>query len=193
MPLALQSDLNAHQSERTRSENEPHLQPRPPTRQLLAEANRRCVAIVHHMLLKSHALPREALSAKFQNSPPLDPDFVVPDRNRSPTMGSKRLTTLAVVAGLITLAFAAEDRPHGNYRLCTEVTPECPAIASTYGYYPILSVNSFFLALFGLCCLTSLIIGVWSKTWTYNRSRRRHTSRNSWICGTTPDARQPLE
>lgn len=119
------------------------------------------------MLLKSHALPREALSAKFQNSPPLDPDFVVPDRNRSPTMGSKRLTTLAVVAGLITLAFAAEDRPHGNYRLCTEVTPECPAIASTYGYYPILSVNSFFLALFGLCCLTSLIIGVWSKTWTY--------------------------
>lgn len=82
-------------------------------------------------------------------------------------MGSKRLTTLAILAGLTTLALAAEGRPRGNFRQCTEVTPECPAIATTYGYYPILSVNAFFLALFGLCCLASLVIGVWTKTWTY--------------------------
>lgn len=82
-------------------------------------------------------------------------------------MGVKRLTTLAILAGLSTLALAAEGRPRGNFRQCTEVTPQCPAIATTYGYYPILSVNAFFLALFGLCCLGCLIIGVWTKTWTY--------------------------
>ncbi|KAF9696515.1 hypothetical protein EKO04_005719 [Ascochyta lentis] len=83
-------------------------------------------------------------------------------------MASKRLATLTILAGLISLAVAAaEDRPRGNFRKCTEVTPQCPAIATTYGYYPILGVNAFFLALFGLCCLASLIIGVWTKTWTY--------------------------
>ncbi|KAJ4400631.1 hypothetical protein N0V91_008568 [Didymella pomorum] len=82
-------------------------------------------------------------------------------------MGAKRLTTLAILAGLATLALAAEGRPKGNFRQCIEVTPQCPAIATTYGYYPILSVNAFFLALFGLCCLACLIIGVWTKTWTY--------------------------
>lgn len=82
-------------------------------------------------------------------------------------MGSKRLTTLAILAGFTTLALAAEGRPKGYFRQCTEVTPQCPAIATTYGYYPILSVNAFFLALFGLCCLATLIIGVWTKTWTY--------------------------
>jgi hypothetical protein len=82
-------------------------------------------------------------------------------------MALKRLTILTILAGLTTLALAAEDRPRGNFRQCTEVTPQCPAIATTYGYYPILSVNAFFLALFGLCCLASLIVGVWTKTWTY--------------------------
>lgn len=82
-------------------------------------------------------------------------------------MGSKRLVTLAIIAELTTLTLAAEDRPRGNFRQCTEVTPQCPAIATTYGYYPILSVNAFFLALFGLCCLATLVIGVWTKTWTY--------------------------
>lgn len=82
-------------------------------------------------------------------------------------MGSKRLTTLAILAGLTTLALAAEGRPRGDFRQCTEVTPQCPAIATTYGYYPILSINAFFLALFGLCCLATLTIGIWTKTWTY--------------------------
>lgn len=82
-------------------------------------------------------------------------------------MVSKRLATLAILAGLTSLALAAEDRPRGSFRQCTEVTPQCPAIATTYGYYPILSVNAFFLALFGLCCLASLVIGIWTKTWTY--------------------------
>lgn len=82
-------------------------------------------------------------------------------------MASKRFTTLAILASLTSIAIAAEGRPQGDFRLCTEVTPECPAIASTYGYYPILSVNAFFCALFALCCLATLVIGVWTKTWTY--------------------------
>ncbi|KAH6644090.1 RTA1 like protein-domain-containing protein [Boeremia exigua] len=82
-------------------------------------------------------------------------------------MVSTRLSTLAILAGLTALALAAEDRPRGNFRQCTEVTPQCPAIASTYGYYPILSVNAFLLALFALCCLSSLVVGIWTKTWTY--------------------------
>lgn len=82
-------------------------------------------------------------------------------------MASKRLAALFVLVSLTILTNAEEDRPRGNFRQCTEVTPQCPAIATTYGYYPILSVNAFFLALFGLCCLASLAFGVWTKTWTY--------------------------
>lgn len=82
-------------------------------------------------------------------------------------MASKRLTALAILASLASLAIAVEDQPSGDFRKCTEVTPQCPAIATTYGYAPILSVNAFFLALFALCCLATLIVGVWTKTWTY--------------------------
>lgn len=85
-------------------------------------------------------------------------------------MGFKRLTTILIIlTGLTTLALAAaeDEKPKGNFKRCTEVTPQCPASATTYGYYPILSVNAFFAALYALCCLASLVIGVWSKTWTY--------------------------
>ncbi|KIX02275.1 uncharacterized protein Z518_08214 [Rhinocladiella mackenziei CBS 650.93] len=52
-------------------------------------------------------------------------------------------------------------------RNCTEVTPECPVEFTTYGYYPNLSVNSFFIALFGICCIAQLILGTRRRTWTY--------------------------
>lgn len=52
-------------------------------------------------------------------------------------------------------------------RLCTEITPACPVELTTYGYYPNLSVNSFFIALFGLCLFGQLVIGSTRQTWTY--------------------------
>jgi RTA1 like protein len=51
--------------------------------------------------------------------------------------------------------------------LCTEVTPECPVELTTYGYYPGLSVNSFFVALFGLLCLLQIGFGISRRIWTY--------------------------
>jgi hypothetical protein len=50
---------------------------------------------------------------------------------------------------------------------CTEVTPECPAYLTTYGYYPNLSVNSFFIALFGILFVLQIVFGTWRRTWTY--------------------------
>ena len=48
-----------------------------------------------------------------------------------------------------------------------DITPECPLSATTYGYYPNLSANSFFIALFGLCLFLQLVLGTWRKTWTW--------------------------
>jgi hypothetical protein len=56
---------------------------------------------------------------------------------------------------------------HHGYGYCTEVGPECPVSATTYGYYPNLSVNSFFIALFGLCLFAQLILGTTRRTWTF--------------------------
>ena len=54
-----------------------------------------------------------------------------------------------------------------NRDLCDHVSPECPLEWTTYGYYPNLSVNSFFVALFGLLCILQIGIGTVRKTWTY--------------------------
>ncbi|KAF1835621.1 RTA1-domain-containing protein [Decorospora gaudefroyi] len=62
---------------------------------------------------------------------------------------------------------AAEDRPKGNFRQCLEVSPECPVYATLYGYYPNLGANAFLCALFSLCCIASIVIGIMSRTWTY--------------------------
>jgi len=56
---------------------------------------------------------------------------------------------------------------HHDHGFCTEVTPECPVSATTYGYYPNLAVNSFFIGLFGVCCLGQIVIGTTRRTWTY--------------------------
>jgi hypothetical protein len=48
-----------------------------------------------------------------------------------------------------------------------QVTPECPVELTTYGYYPNLTVNAFFVALFGLLCISQIGIGTLRRTWTY--------------------------
>lgn len=82
-------------------------------------------------------------------------------------MGSRRIATLVVFASLAILATAATDRPKGDFSECTQVTPQCPVEASTYGYYPNFAVNTFFVTLFGLCLLSAVVLGVWTRTWTY--------------------------
>lgn len=48
-----------------------------------------------------------------------------------------------------------------------QVTPECPVELTTYGYYPNLTVNAFFVALFGLLCISQIGLGSFRRTWTY--------------------------
>jgi len=59
--------------------------------------------------------------------------------------------------------------PHGNghYGLCTAVTPDCPVTDTLYGYYPNLGANAFFAALFAILLIAQLIIGTWTRTWTF--------------------------
>ncbi|KUJ07855.1 putative RTA1 domain protein [Mollisia scopiformis] len=54
-----------------------------------------------------------------------------------------------------------------HYDLCTSVTPECPVNETLYGYYPNLGANAFFAALFAFLLIAQLIIGTWTKTWTF--------------------------
>lgn len=79
----------------------------------------------------------------------------------------KGLIAALVLATQVVIVSAAEDRPKGNFRQCLEVSPECPVFATLYGYRPNLGANAFLCALFALCCLASIVIGVLSKTWTY--------------------------
>ncbi|EAT82860.2 hypothetical protein SNOG_09595 [Parastagonospora nodorum SN15] len=78
-----------------------------------------------------------------------------------------RRTTLLALACLIPLIAAAEDRPKGDFRKCLEVTDTCPVNATLYGYRPDMGANAFLCALFGLCFIGSLVIGIMTKTWTY--------------------------
>jgi hypothetical protein len=80
---------------------------------------------------------------------------------------SMRRAALLSLACLVPLITAAEDRPKGDFRLCLEVSPECPIEASLYGYAPNLGANAFLAALFGTCFLATLVIGIMTKTWTY--------------------------
>jgi hypothetical protein len=54
-----------------------------------------------------------------------------------------------------------------HYDYCTSVTADCPVSGTLYGYLPNLSVNAFFAALFGLLLLLQLLIGTYTRTWTY--------------------------
>ena len=52
---------------------------------------------------------------------------------------------------------------------CTEVSDiyGCRLEDSIYGYYPSLGANAFFCAVFGICCIASLILGIRYRLWTY--------------------------
>ncbi|KAF2847377.1 RTA1-domain-containing protein [Plenodomus tracheiphilus IPT5] len=62
---------------------------------------------------------------------------------------------------------AAEDRPKGDFRQCLEVSPECPVNATLYGYTPNMGANAFLCALFGVCFISTIVMGIMTKTWTY--------------------------
>lgn len=57
--------------------------------------------------------------------------------------------------------------PKNYYDLCKSVTPECPVSGTLYGYYPNLGANAFFAALFGILLVAQLIIGTYTRTWTF--------------------------
>jgi hypothetical protein len=54
-----------------------------------------------------------------------------------------------------------------SYNNCFAVSPECPISGTLYGYSPNLGANVFFAALFGTLLLAQIIIGSWTRTWTY--------------------------
>ncbi|KAI4198287.1 MAG: hypothetical protein LQ350_005370 [Teloschistes chrysophthalmus] len=55
----------------------------------------------------------------------------------------------------------------GAYDDCTEVTDFCVVEATTYGYYPNLGANAFFLAIFALCGAIQFFQGVKWRSWSY--------------------------
>lgn len=50
---------------------------------------------------------------------------------------------------------------------CTEVTPQCPVEATTYGYRPDFAGNTFFTVFFGVCGLFQLGFGLYFQSWTF--------------------------
>ncbi|KAL6711495.1 hypothetical protein ACN47E_004429 [Coniothyrium glycines] len=84
-----------------------------------------------------------------------------------------RSTTRAALLAFLALAFqtivveAATDRPKGDFRDCVEVSAECPVNATLYGYRPNMGANAFLCAVFGICFIATLVIGIMTKTWTY--------------------------
>ena len=54
-----------------------------------------------------------------------------------------------------------------SYEQCVSVTPDCPVGATLYGYYPNLGVNAFFAALFGILLIAQVVIGTFTRTWTF--------------------------
>lgn len=55
----------------------------------------------------------------------------------------------------------------GAYQNCTEVTPQCPVSATTYGYYPNLGVNALYLAIFSFLLLLNVVYVLRYRLWTY--------------------------
>lgn len=54
-----------------------------------------------------------------------------------------------------------------TYKTCTEVSPQCPVSATTYGYTPNTGGNVFLAIFFGCIVIASLFLGVKKRTWTY--------------------------
>ncbi|KAH7392401.1 RTA1 like protein-domain-containing protein [Phaeosphaeria sp. MPI-PUGE-AT-0046c] len=83
------------------------------------------------------------------------------------TVSNMRRSAFLLLTVLAPLIAAATDRPKGDFRKCVEVTDRCTVDATLYGYRPDLGANAFLCALFGICFIGSLVIGIWTKTWTY--------------------------
>lgn len=45
--------------------------------------------------------------------------------------------------------------------------PECALDQTIYGYYPSMGANAFFCAIFGICAIANVYLGIRYKTWTY--------------------------
>jgi hypothetical protein len=54
-----------------------------------------------------------------------------------------------------------------SYQTCDAVSPDCPVSATLYGYYPNLGANAFFAALFAVLFIAQLVIGTYTRTWTF--------------------------
>ena len=50
---------------------------------------------------------------------------------------------------------------------CIEVSALCPVSATTYGYYPNLGANTFFTIYFGLAGAAHLVLGIYTRSWTF--------------------------
>lgn len=50
--------------------------------------------------------------------------------------------------------------PHHLRQICTQVTPECPTSATTYGYRPNLAGNIVLLVVFSVCTIAQLFLGL---------------------------------
>jgi len=55
-----------------------------------------------------------------------------------------------------------------SYSTCFEVSDFCPIKATTIGYAPNLGVNAFAAAVFALAALSTLVIGIWKRTWGFS-------------------------
>ncbi|EPE02403.1 rta1 like protein [Ophiostoma piceae UAMH 11346] len=66
------------------------------------------------------------------------------------------------------MANATVDHP---FKLCTEVSAQCPVEATTLGYYPNVGINIFFAVGFGIATLALLVVlasGKVPRTWAYS-------------------------
>jgi hypothetical protein len=52
---------------------------------------------------------------------------------------------------------------------CHHLSPECPIVATVYGYQPSLAANAFFTGLFAVCAVAQIFLGFYSKAWMYCR------------------------
>ncbi|KAK5170230.1 uncharacterized protein LTR77_004816 [Saxophila tyrrhenica] len=50
--------------------------------------------------------------------------------------------------------------PQRAYELCTEVSPQCPVEATTYGYAPNLAADVLFLVIFAACAVVQAVAGL---------------------------------
>ena len=69
---------------------------------------------------------------------------------------------------LIPLAFPFPNSPiMPRVFGCTEITQECTIENTIYGYYPDLGANILFAALFGICCIAQLVLGIRTRSWVF--------------------------